>query len=341
MASQRPPIVLSVGDLMPRIVLPQISGGLFDSVDPRSAGQARAYWLGAPPEAVLAPGYGERLAGCEMLLHVVTRTPPAHAEAISLSWIVDAKGELAQAFAGREPLALVVDAAGRVAAILAEPTAGQVAAIAEGLHGATAPSVVRAQAPVLLLERVADASLCRALIDYWQGRDKLTNTVDAPRGNVAAADLKRRQDVQVDDAALLDRLRGVLMGRIAPMILRVFHTQVTVFEAPVVGCYDETSGGWFRRHRDNTTPMTANRQFAVSLNLNGEDEYSGGEVRFPEFGRELYRPVAGGVLVFSCSLLHEVVPVTRGRRIGLFSFLSARGRDPRLAPPILPGAPRR
>jgi predicted 2-oxoglutarate/Fe(II)-dependent dioxygenase YbiX len=101
----------------------------------------------------------------------------------------------------------------------------------------------------------------------------------------------------------------------------------------VVGGYDETSGGWFRRHRDNTTPMTANRQFAVSLNLNGSDEYEGGEVRFPEFGRALYRPTAGGALVFSCSLLHEVVPITRGRRIGLFSFLSERGRDPRLNQP--------
>ena len=336
---------------MPRIVLPQISGGqisgsLFDSFDPRSAGQARIYWLGTPPPAVLAPGYAERLAGCEMLLHIVGKEPPSPAEAVSASWIVDAKGELARAFGGREPLALIVDAAGRVAGILAEPTAEQATAIADRLHGATSPTVIRSQAPVLLLERVADASLCQALIGYWRARDKLTNTIDAAAGNVVSADLKRRQDVQVDDAALIGRLRGVLMGRIAPMILRVFHTQITVFEAPVVGQYDATSGGWFRRHRDNTTPMTANRQFAVSLNLNDDDEYTGGEVRFPEFGRALYRPAAGGALVFSCSLLHEVVPITRGRRIGLFTFMSARGRDPRLVqPPLVPqsglGAPRR
>ena len=343
MASQPSSAALGVGDPMPRIVLPQIPGGLFDSFDPRSAGQARAYWLGSPPPEVLAPPYAERLAGCEMLLQVVTQASPAEATAPSWpgTWIVDAKGELARVFGARAPLALVVDAAGRVAAILPAPTAEQVAELAERLHGATSPTVMRSHAPVLLLERVADAALCQALIDYWQGRDKLTNTVDAARGNVAAADLKRRQDVQVEDAALLGRLRGVLMGRIAPMILKVFHTQITVFEAPVIGQYDETSGGWFRRHRDNTTPATANRQFAVSLNLNGDEEYDGGEVRFPEFGRELYRPAAGGALVFSCSLLHEVVPITRGRRIGLFTFLSARGRDPRLAQPNVPGGPRR
>ena len=341
MASQPPTVILGVGDLMPRIALPLAAGGqisgTFDSFDPRSAGQARAYWLGTPPQEILAPAYAEHLAGCEMLLHVVTKAAPP--EATSASWIVDAKGEFARAFGGREPLVVIVDAASRVASVLPEPTAEQVSAIAERLHGETSPALVRSQAPVMLLERVADAALCAALIDYWQGRDKLTNTVDAAYGNVAAADLTRRQDVQVDDAALLGRLRGVLMGRIAPLIHRVFHTQITVFEAPVIGSYDEASGGWFRRHRDNTTPMTANRQFAVSLNLNGDDEYDGGEVRFPEFGRALYRPAAGGALVFSCSLLHEVVPVTRGRRIGLFTFLSARGRDPRLAPP--PAAARR
>src|SRR5262249_41841245 len=64
-------------------------------------------------------------------------------------------------------------------------------------------------------------------------------------------------------------------------------------------------------------------QFALSLNLNAEQEYDGGEVRFAEFGRQLYRPVMGGALVFSCSLLHEVIPVSRGRRFGLFTFLSA------------------
>lgn len=335
------PIALEVGDPMPRIVLPQTSGGLFDSFDPRSAGQARAYWVGPPPESILTSDYAERLAGCEMLLHVVTKAAPPSMEGTSVSWITDAKGELAQAFGGREPLALVVDAGGRLAAILAEPTAEAVAAIARHLHDSTSPAVVRSQAPVLLLERVANAALCRTLIDYWQGREKLTNTIDAPGGNIASADLKRRQDVQVADGALIARLRGVLMGRIAPVIQQVFHTRITVFEAPVVGGYDETSGGWFRRHRDNTTPMTANRQFAVSLNLNGGDDYAGGEVRFPEFGRALYRPAAGGALVFSCSLVHEVVPITRGRRIGLFTFLSERGRDPRLNQPIGPGAPRR
>ena len=80
-----------------------------------------------------------------------------------------------------------------------------------------------------------------------------------------------------------------------------------------------------RRHKDNTSSATAHRQFALSLNLNGTDEYDGGLLRFPEFGRELYAPVAGGALVFSTAMVHEVTPVTRGRRFGVFTFLSASG----------------
>lgn len=316
---------------MPRITLPLAAGGLFDSWDPRSAGQARIYWLGTPPDPVLAGPYEERLASCEALLHVVVKDAPAGTAG---AWLIDAKGELAHVFGGVEPLAIVVDAGGRVAEVLADPTAEQAEAAAARLHRDSTPALVTARAPVLLLDRVADNTLCAALIDYWQDRDKLTNTIDAVGGNVVSGDLKRRQDVQVDDPALLTSVRNALTRRISPLIFQAFHTTINVMEAPVIGCYDTQSGGWFRRHRDNTTRNTANRQFAVSLNLNGNDEYEGGEVRFPEFGRELYRPSAGGALVFSCSLLHEVVPVTRGRRIGLFTFMSTSGRAPtHLQPP--------
>ena len=314
---------------MPRITLPLAAGGLFDSWDPRSAGQARVYWLGTPPAPVGTGSYEERLASCEALLHVVVTDAPAGTAG---SWLIDAKGELAHVFGGVEPLAILVDSGGRVAEVLAEPTAEQAEAAAARLHRESKPVVVTARAPVLLLDRVADRALCSALIDYWQGRDKLTNTVDAAGGNIVSGDLKRRQDVQVDDPALLATVRTALTRRISPLIFQSFHTTINIMEAPVVGCYDTETGGWFRRHRDNMTRATANRQFAVSLNLNGDDEYDGGEVRFPEFGRELYRPSAGGALVFSCSLLHEVVPVTRGRRIGLFTFMSTSGRAPTHVP---------
>ncbi|HEX3065321.1 MAG TPA: 2OG-Fe(II) oxygenase, partial [Dongiaceae bacterium] len=42
---------------------------------------------------------------------------------------------------------------------------------------------------------------------------------------------------------------------------------------------------------------------------------------FPEFGVLTYRPPTGDAVVFSCSLLHEALPVTRGRRYAFLPFL--------------------
>ena len=91
-------------------------------------------------------------------------------------------------------------------------------------------------------------------------------------------------------------------------------------EALRVGCYDAAANGAFGRHRDNMTPYTAHRKFAMSLNLNRD--YDGGALAFPEYGRELYKPDAGDAVVFSCSLLHEALAVTAGRRFGLFTFFT-------------------
>jgi predicted 2-oxoglutarate/Fe(II)-dependent dioxygenase YbiX len=59
--------------------------------------------------------------------------------------------------------------------------------------------------------------------------------------------------------------------------------------------------------------------FALTINLN--DGYGGGDLVFPEYGRKTYRAAIGEAIVFSCSLLHEVTPVTRDRRYAFLSFL--------------------
>jgi predicted 2-oxoglutarate/Fe(II)-dependent dioxygenase YbiX len=300
-----------------------------------TSGEARVYWLGALA-ASEAMQLANALSGCETLLHVVAAVAPPAAEN-GASWVLDPAGELDRAFGATGPTAIMVDAAGRVAAVLPLPTLDGVVALASKLYAASTPTVVQAKAPVLLLERVMEPGLCQTLMDYWQRGDQVANRVGAASGNVVNEDVKRRIDVQVDDPTLFMEVRDCLVRRVVPAILQAFHTRINVIEAPIIGCYDADSGGKFRRHRDNTSSHNAHRQFALSLNLNAGDEYDGGEVRFAEFGRELYRPVAGGALVFSGSLLHEVIPVTRGRRFGLFTFLSttgpAVGRSPAAGPP--------
>lgn len=327
MARPPSPASIGVGDWMPRITLPLASGTLFDSADPATAGFARLYWVGPPAETARL---ADALAACETLLHPVVAKPSPAADGPSC--LVDRLGELGRAFGVAGSLAVLVDSAGRIRRLLPAPTADEVIAAATMLYRATSPVVMRAKAPVLLLEEVIDPAFCRTLMDYWERNDKLANRVGSSTGNVVNDDVKRRQDVQVDDPILFARLRDCLVRRVTPAMVQAFHADIHVIEAPIVGCYDSGVGGWFNRHRDNTSELTAHRQFALTLNLNGEDDYDGGEVRFAEFGRELYRASAGGAVVFSTSLLHEVMPVTRGRRFGIFTFLSNKGPDVRQAP---------
>jgi predicted 2-oxoglutarate/Fe(II)-dependent dioxygenase YbiX len=309
---------------MPRITLPLASGGLFDSWDQANAGRVQVYWLGDGRAGGGMDAIAPTLATCDADLRVVTRAPQPG----DTGCLLDRAGDFCRAMSADGPTAVIVDAAGQLAAIVRHPDAGSVAAMVQALHSATEPQVVQAQAPVLLVDRAVDPELVSSLIEHWHRSGKLADGVASANGaSTADADTKRRRDVPVDDKRLFMTLRDALVRRVVPAILRAFQARIVQIELPRIGCYDAESGGWFRRHRDNTTPFTAHRQFAISINLNPTLDYDGGEVRFPEFGRQLYRPPAGGALIFSCSLLHEVVPLRRGRRFGLFSFLHDESHD--------------
>jgi predicted 2-oxoglutarate/Fe(II)-dependent dioxygenase YbiX len=130
--------------------------------------------------------------------------------------------------------------------------------------------------------------------------------------------IKRRWDVPVEEPGLRAELESIIQRRVLSEIKKDFHFVVRTGETMKIGCYDSDQQGFFQAHRDNNDPQVAHRRFAMSLNLN--DGYEGCGVRFPEFPGSEYRPPLGAALVFSCSLLHEVLPVTKGRRFGLFGF---------------------
>jgi predicted 2-oxoglutarate/Fe(II)-dependent dioxygenase YbiX len=132
--------------------------------------------------------------------------------------------------------------------------------------------------------------------------------------------VKSRLDHPITDMAVLKSLIGVIGRRLAPELDRAFNFTRFKFDRFIITCYDAARHDYFRRHRDNQSPSTEDRRFALTLNLN-TDEYEGGELIFPEYGNHRYSPPAGGAILFSCSLLHEALPVTRGRRFTLLSFL--------------------
>jgi predicted 2-oxoglutarate/Fe(II)-dependent dioxygenase YbiX/peroxiredoxin len=193
--------------------------------------------------------------------------------------------------------------------------------VLESVMNTEVPSV---PPPVLVVPYVFEPQLCQHLINYYETvggidsgymRDEHGRTV-----GVIDHSHKRRMDCEVADNDLVAATQERIKRRIVPAIQRAYQFDVTRIERHIVSCYDAAQGAHFRAHRDNTTLGTAHRRFAITINLNSPD-YEGGEIWFPEFGPHKYKAPSGAAIVFSCSLLHEVPRVTRGKRYAFLPFL--------------------
>jgi predicted 2-oxoglutarate/Fe(II)-dependent dioxygenase YbiX len=236
--------------------------------------------------------------------------------------------------AGR-PLAFLLDRNQRVLALSNEGDLARWALARWSEEPPTAPAAeIRHAAPVLTVPNVLSQADCRALIARWHEMGHEPGTVTSMvQGEVVQRlyeDLKKRRDHRLSDPAVRKPLMALIARRLGPELNKAFCYGSFRFDRVLIACYDADRGDYFRPHRDNQTPATANRRFALTLNLNS-DEYEGGELVFPEYGDYRYKPPAGAAVVFSCSLLHEALPVTRGQRFALLSFLldpTAAGANP-------------
>jgi len=178
--------------------------------------------------------------------------------------------------------------------------------------------------PALMLPDVFEPEFCARLMDYLARSGStpsgvFTQAAGGPSEAVTDTNFKRRRDCTIRDPALVGQVQARIIRRVVPEIRKVFQFEASRLERLILASYDATDRGCFGPHRDNTVSATAHRRFAVSVNLN--DGFEGGELVFPEFGTRRFRPPAGGAVVFSCSLMHAVMPVTAGRRIACLPFV--------------------
>jgi predicted 2-oxoglutarate/Fe(II)-dependent dioxygenase YbiX len=185
------------------------------------------------------------------------------------------------------------------------------------------PRPLRMHAPVLIIPDVLDQAKCHELMQLWEteghGDSGYMKQVGDQTVGILDHRRKIRQDHFMKPGPRVDELKGLFARRVVPEIKKAFDFAATRVEDIRIACYDASSGGFFRPHRDNGLAGVAHRRFAMSLNLN-TGEYEGGYIRFPEYGGYLYRPEAGAAVIFSCSLLHEATDVTAGRRFVLLTF---------------------
>lgn len=245
-----------------------------------------------------------------------------------LRWFFDPDGAVSRLYFALDadgterPHWVICDPSLRIYAVAEIERAEAIFSLLHGLPSPDEHAGVPLHAPVLVAPRILEPDLCRRLIGYYEAHGGAPSGVmrEINGKTVGVMDgSKRRRDAMVEDPDLRDLLRARLSTRLLPEIKKAFQFQVTHVERYMVACYDAAEGGFFNAHRDNTTGGTAHRKFACSINLNAE-AFEGGDLRFPEFGGRTYRAPSGGAVVFSCSLLHEATPVTKGRRYAFLPF---------------------
>ncbi len=335
------PVPLMTGDPAPRFVAPTPTQPLFSFHTVAGRFVLLAFVPTRPAAArakALADIARHRAVFDDEKLCVfgVLRHPVAIRQAVDqppgVRWFLDGDGAISRLYEmlddkGREkPSWLLLDPTLRVMANIAmdDPNAELMLGLLASLPPVDAHAATRLNAPVLIVPRVFEPEFCQHLIATYdaQGGQASGFMRDVGGRTMLMQDPshKRRSDVLLEDEALREAARARLLRRLSPEIVKAFQFQPTRVERYVVSRYDSAELGFFRPHRDNTTLGTAHRKFAVTLNLNTED-YDGGELRFPEFGSATYRAPTGGAVVFSCSLLHEATPVTRGVRYAFLPFL--------------------
>jgi predicted 2-oxoglutarate/Fe(II)-dependent dioxygenase YbiX/peroxiredoxin len=264
---------------------------------------------------------------------VVTSPPAGGADFAAaahpaLRFVADYDGRITRLYGAEEmPRTLVLDPLLRTIAIIPwdHPAghAGVLGHLIASLPAVDQSAGVPLSAPLLIVPRILDFDLCDLLVgvyDKMGGQDSgFLLDRDGRTSTVIDHSLKRRRDLPIVVPELRERIRGQIVRRLLPAIERFFQFSATRMDRYLVSCYDSGEGGHFCRHRDNLNAGAAHRRFAVSINLNGD--YEGCDLVLPEFGRRVYRAPVGGAMVFSCGALHEVTPITRGRRYAFLPFL--------------------
>lgn len=243
-------------------------------------------------------------------------------------WLLDEAGATSAALGATDQPDwsgwILVDPNFRILAVLPAAETDRLVRALPSLPPVIAHAGVELHAPVLVVPRLFEPELCQALIAAYEADggevSGFMREVEGRTVEIRDPNHKIRRDLILPPGELRDAVRARIQRRLAPQIAKAFQFSATRMERDLVACYDAADKGFFRAHRDNTTKGTAHRRFAVTINLNAED-YEGGDLRFPEFGPRSYRAPTGGAVVFSCSLLHEALPVTKGKRYAFLPFL--------------------
>jgi len=309
----------------------------------------------------------ERFHEDRLTAHVILTDVPEDIRALAalsdqaFNFLADIDGAIARRCGAQAARTIVLDPMLRCVANIPfdHPNghARMLAAVLAALPEVDGHAGVPLLAPALIIPRVFEFAFCEQLVRFYEEMGGADSGFLLDRAGKTQTVIDRR-DLVIAEPTLRDAIRERVVHRLVPEIERYFAFRATRMDRYMVSCYAAEHGGHFSRHRDNMNAGARHRKFAASINLNRD--YEGCELVFPEFGQRRYVAPCGGAIVFSCGALHQVTPVTRGRRYAFIPFLygeeeaTARlannalladgethytGERDRLFPSIIPGLP--
>jgi PKHD-type hydroxylase len=102
-----------------------------------------------------------------------------------------------------------------------------------------------------------------------------------------------------------------------------YNYDLTTMEPLQYSIYDSSYKGMYRNHTDDSYDAKYYRKLSFSLQLNESEEYEGGDLclyRFKLTDPMIVKKQKGLLAVFPSSTIHEVTPVTRGKRLALVGW---------------------
>jgi PKHD-type hydroxylase len=152
-------------------------------------------------------------------------------------------------------------------------------------------------------------------------------------GSAGTRSIAVKQNEQADRAdPVVADLAGGLLARLGRTPLFVSASLAEKIWPPVFNCYQE--GGHYGVHSDSALMhlpeqnLTLRSDLAATLFLSDPADYDGGELVIEEaFGAQAVKLAAGDMVLYPASSLHQVTPVTRGRRICAITWLQSAVPD--------------
>ncbi len=176
------------------------------------------------------------------------------------------------------------------------------------------------------------------ILDEKQIRDFRKKLAAAEWADGAASagtrSVKVKQNLQLDrQNGLSVELGNIILRKLGNDPLFISASLAEKIWPPIFNLYQ--NGGHYGTHSDAAlmrlpeANMTIRSDLSATIFLSEPDEYDGGELVIEQqYGAQPVKLAAGDMVLYPSSSLHQVTPVTRGKRICAITWMQSAVADP-------------